>query len=187
MEKRCGDSDVAKTLFLTSASADSTQRVASHLGCVAREGDVVGLIGAIGAGKTTFTQGLARGLAVDDAYRVCSPTFTLINEYPGRVPLVHMDFYRLGAIDEVLDLGVEEYLGGSYVCAVEWFELFGSLYADYVRVEMRADQGENDLALGRRILISACGDRSARLLNAWSRRLASDGDLLSDITTSETV
>ena len=92
-------------------------RVASAL---PESGAVVALYGELGAGKTAFVRGLARGLGVEEA--VVSPTFTIVNEYPGRRELFHFDMYRLGNADELFDIGWEDYLAREGVCAVEWSE-----------------------------------------------------------------
>lgn len=88
------------------------------LGC----GDVVALVGELGAGKTCLTQGIARGVGVPEKYEITSPTFTLINEYPGRINLYHMDLYRLAGIRDLEDTGYEEYFLGKGVVVVEWAE-----------------------------------------------------------------
>jgi tRNA threonylcarbamoyladenosine biosynthesis protein TsaE len=86
-------------------------------------GSVVGLIGDLGAGKTTFVQGMAKGLGIDPDYYVNSPTFTLVNEYRGRgIPLVHVDLYRIEKPIEGETLGLDEYLASGAVVAVEWVE-----------------------------------------------------------------
>ena len=85
-----------------------------------RAGDTVAFRGDLGAGKTAFTRGLARGLGCKG--RVTSPTFTIVNEYEGDLPLFHFDMYRLGGEDELFDIGWEDYLGRGGVCAVEWSE-----------------------------------------------------------------
>ena len=83
-------------------------------------GDVVALYGGLGAGKTAFTRGLAAGLGID--MHVSSPTFTIVNEYPGKIPLFHFDMYRLNSADELFDIGWDDYLERGGVCAVEWSE-----------------------------------------------------------------
>src|SRR5699024_12095320 len=83
-----------------------------------KSGDLISLMGDLGAGKTTLTQSIAQGLEINDY--VTSPTFTLINEYEGRLPLYHFDVYRLGSIDELYDLGYEEYFYSNGVTIVEW-------------------------------------------------------------------
>ena len=85
-----------------------------------KPGDVVAYRGDLGAGKTAFTRGLARGLGC--AGRVSSPTFTVVNEHEGRLPLFHFDLYRLSGADELFDIGWEDYLDRGGVCAVEWSE-----------------------------------------------------------------
>ena len=92
-------------------------RLAEKLG----PGAVVAVTGDLGAGKTAFVSGMARGLGIPD--RVTSPTFTIVNEYEGgRLPLFHFDMYRLGSADELFDIGWEDYLARGGICAVEWSE-----------------------------------------------------------------
>jgi len=90
------------------------------LGQKARAGDILCLDGDLGAGKTTLTQAIARGLRVPESVYVTSPSFTLLHEYPGRLPLYHMDLYRLSGPDEVEDLGFLDYIYGQGVCVIEW-------------------------------------------------------------------
>lgn len=90
--------------------------------------DVVALSGELGTGKTVFVQGLATGVGTDQEVLVTSPSFVILHEYPGRLPLYHFDFYRLGKKDEVEELGYEEYFDGDGVCAVEWADKFDGLY-----------------------------------------------------------
>lgn len=100
-------------------SVEETQALAQHLGERCQGGEVIALSGDLGTGKTSFVQGLARGLGV--GRRVNSPTFTIVKEYQGRqLPLYHMDVYRLE--DELEELGLEEYMGGSGVTVIEWPE-----------------------------------------------------------------
>ncbi|MFY0545930.1 tRNA (adenosine(37)-N6)-threonylcarbamoyltransferase complex ATPase subunit type 1 TsaE [Brevibacillus sp. H7] len=100
-------------------NVEETQRFAEQLASFLQPGDFLSLEGNLGAGKTTFTQGLARGLGVKAV--VNSPTFTIIKEYQGRLPLYHMDVYRVG--DDVDSLGLDEYFYGDGVCVVEWASL----------------------------------------------------------------
>ena len=106
--------------FLTH-SPDETQRVGAALAKTLCGGEVIAFLGDLGAGKTAFTRGLAEGLGVTDA--VTSPTYTIVNEYlTGRLPLFHLDMYRLGSSEELFDIGWEDYLARGGVCAVEWSE-----------------------------------------------------------------
>ena len=108
------------TVTITTHSPAQTQALAERLAKLLRPGDVLAYTGPMGAGKTTFTVGLARGLGCTE--RVTSPTFTIVNEYPGRIPLYHFDMYRLADSDALFDIGWEDYLAGGGVCAVEWSE-----------------------------------------------------------------
>lgn len=100
-------------------NAEDTQRFAAYLAAFLQPGDIITLEGDLGAGKTTFTQGLAKGLGVKGV--VNSPTFTIIKEYAGRLPLYHMDVYRVGR--DADSLGLDDYFYGEGVCVVEWASL----------------------------------------------------------------
>lgn len=103
-----------------SHNENETEKIGESLASRLRSGDVIAYAGGLGAGKTAFTRGLARGLGFQG--RVTSPTFTIVNEYDGNLPLFHFDMYRLGDEDELFDIGWEEYLARGGVCAVEWSE-----------------------------------------------------------------
>ena len=103
---------------VVSRSAEETQALGERLGSRLGRGDVVACIGPLGAGKTCFLQGLARGLGVTAP--VTSPTFVLVNEYRGRLPVYHVDAYRTGTLSELVDVGLEEMLHGEGVTIVEW-------------------------------------------------------------------
>ena len=106
------------TETVISHSAEETRAAGERLGARLEAGAVVACIGELGAGKTCFLQGLARGLGVESP--VTSPTFVLINEYRGRVPVHHLDAYRTESLSEVLDLGIEELMHGDGVTVIEW-------------------------------------------------------------------
>ncbi|HEV2055521.1 MAG TPA: tRNA (adenosine(37)-N6)-threonylcarbamoyltransferase complex ATPase subunit type 1 TsaE [Methylomirabilota bacterium] len=110
---------------VVSRSAQETQALGARLGARLGRGDVVACIGPLGAGKTCFLQGLARGLGV--MTDVTSPTFVLVNEYRGRLPVYHVDAYRTGSLTELVDLGLEEMLHGEGVTVVEWADKLLSL------------------------------------------------------------
>lgn len=107
-------------LDIVSHGVEQTRRLGAHLGRLLQPRDVILLDGPFGSGKTTFTQGVAKGLGIDARY-VNSPTFTLINEYTkGRIPLYHMDLYRLEGAEEIATLGLDDYLDGPGAAIMEW-------------------------------------------------------------------
>ncbi len=108
-------------------SAEATQAFGRALGAQAQPSDFIACNGPLGAGKTTFVQGVAEGLGVGSDYYVRSPTFTLMQEYLGRLPVYHFDFYRLSHADEVWDIGFEEVLESGGVTIVEWADKFPSV------------------------------------------------------------
>ncbi len=131
-----------------SHSEDDTERIgeqaAKLLAKRGAAGTVIALYGGLGAGKTAFVRGLARGLGCTG--RVTSPTFAIVNEYPGPIPLFHFDMYRLSSSDELFEIGWEDYLVRGGVCAVEWSE--------------RVEDALPEQAL--RVQISHCEDESTR-------------------------
>jgi len=116
-------------------SAQETEQLGERLGRKLTPGAVIAYTGDLGAGKTAFTRGLARGLDVPE--RVTSPTFTIVNEYEGgRLPLFHFDMYRLSSADDLWDIGWEDYLERGGVCAVEWSENVAEALEAPVRIRM---------------------------------------------------
>ena len=135
---------------------EQTEAVGAALGRVIRPGTVLAFTGDLGAGKTAFTRGLARGLEADD--RVTSPTYTIVNEYlSGRLPLFHFDMYRLGSSDDLWDIGWEDYLERGGICAVEWSENVDDAMEDAIWVTIEKTGEES-----RRITIEG-GDKIADL------------------------
>lgn len=102
-------------------SEESTIKLGKLIGEALNPGDVISLNGDLGAGKTQFTKGIAQGLGVNDY--VTSPTFIIVNEYEGRIPLYHFDVYRIDDIDEMYEIGFDEYIYGNGVCVVEWGDI----------------------------------------------------------------
>ena len=109
---------MATAIEIVSASAEETEAAGERLGRTLGPGAVVALTGELGAGKTCFVQGLVRGLGA--TVRATSPTFVLINEYKGRVPIHHVDAYRTDSMTELMDLGLLEMVGGEGVTLIEW-------------------------------------------------------------------
>ena len=128
--------------FITNGP-EETEALGARLARALEPGAVVAFTGDLGAGKTAFVRGLARGLDVRD--RVTSPTFTIVNEYEGgRLPLFHFDLYRLGSADELFDIGWEDYLARGGVCAVEWSERMEELLEPgTIRVDLRRGEDES--------------------------------------------
>lgn len=146
------------------ATRDAGRALASCL----EAGDLIGLIGDLGAGKTLFVQGIAQGLAVPPELRVTSPTFTLINEYHGgRLPLFHADLYRIEQSSELDELGLDEICRrGQGVVCVEWCDRFPVLGRDYLEVHLSV-QGQRE----RRARVVGRGTRSQALAVCWAERL----------------
>jgi tRNA threonylcarbamoyladenosine biosynthesis protein TsaE len=111
-----------KRLKMISGDPTKTFYIGRILGEALTAGDIVALTGELGAGKTCLTQGIARGLGVPEVYQITSPTFTLVNEYPGRLNLIHLDVYRLSSSRDLQDLGYEEFFFGKGVTVIEWAE-----------------------------------------------------------------
>lgn len=107
-------------LELLSKSPEQTQSLGFRIGELALPGDIFLLVGSLGTGKTCLTQGIAQGLDIKEY--TMSPSFIIVRELYGRLPLYHMDLYRLDDIEEIADLGLDEYLYGSGVCVIEWAE-----------------------------------------------------------------
>jgi len=130
-----------------SNSSEKTIDIGQALGTMLRAGSVVCLDGDLGTGKTHFAKGIARGLDISE--HVTSPTFTIINEYEGRLPLYHVDAYRLEEEEEAYELGLEEYLYGSGVTLIEWPERVSGLLPDeYLMIRLiRAENDDNSREL----------------------------------------
>ena len=112
----------ASQFNITTCTAQETQNLGITIGQRIKNPLVIGLSGNLGSGKTAFVQGLAEGLEVPSEYYITSPTFTLVNEYPGRLPLIHIDLYRLDGIHDLEDIGLDELLYDQAVIAIEWAE-----------------------------------------------------------------
>lgn len=107
-------------LEIITNSVDETEAAGAALAKTLSGGAVIAMYGDLGAGKTAFVRGLAQGLSSPS--RVTSPTFTIVNEYEGRLPIFHFDMYRLASADELFDIGWEDYLSRNGICVVEWSE-----------------------------------------------------------------
>ena len=107
---------------------DDTKKIAADMALKLKSGDVLCLYGDLGAGKTAFVQGLAKGLGIDE--HITSPTFTIVKEYEGRLPLYHFDVYRISDSDEMYEVGFDEYVYGEGVSVIEWPQLIEDILPD---------------------------------------------------------
>ena len=146
-------------LECVTASPEETRRLGEAVGALLSGGEMILLSGDLGAGKTTFVQGLARGMGIEDP--VTSPTFTLIQEYGSDARrLIHVDPYRLASEEELVGIGYEDYLESDATMAVEWSERLGSL-APMERLEVQFDRLDGDY---RRVALVPHGDRYAQIV-----------------------
>jgi len=144
-----------------SASPAETRLLGEAIGRLAYPGVVLGLSGDLGCGKTILVQGIAKGLGVPDDCYITSPTYTLIQEYPGRYPLVHVDLYRLDDSADVYEIGLDEKLHEAAVIAIEWSDkLDDEMFTEYISTHMEFLKDHS-----RRIDMVAFGRKPVRLLN----------------------
>ena len=150
-------------------SPEATQSLAEALGRALEPCDLVLLVGELGAGKTAFVQGLARGLGIDEA--VTSPTFTIVHEYAGRVRLAHVDVYRLERVQDLYDLGFDELVDDDRVTVVEWGDRIEQLVpAEHLVVRIEPGAADNE-----RVLELAYHGRRWRDRREMVEKLMSDG------------
>ena len=127
------NTQMIKNIYLN--NDQETREIGFKLGKLLKPGSIVCLIGDLGAGKTTMTQSLAEALEVDDY--ITSPTFTIVNQYEGKMPLYHFDVYRIGCSEEMYDIGFEEYINGDGVCIIEWANIIEDILPDeYLKIEL---------------------------------------------------
>lgn len=142
------------SITASTSSVAETRALAAALAELTRPGDLLLLVGDLGAGKTAFAQGFGAALGVMDP--ITSPTFTLVRTYRGRLELHHLDVYRIGQLDEVLDLGLQELLDGDAVTLIEWGDVIApALAAEYLEVRIELAEGDDD----RRITLTPVGSR----------------------------
>ena len=114
-----------------SNSYEETQKFAEEFSKTLEAGDVLCMYGDLGVGKTAFVQGLAKGLGIDEP--ITSPTFTIVNEYSGRLPLYHFDVYRIGDVEEMEEIGYEDCFYGDGLCLIEWANLIEEILPEHYR------------------------------------------------------
>lgn len=141
-------------MIIHTNSPEETYAAAKSFAGRLKKGDVICMYGDLGAGKTLFAQGIAEGLGVSE--HVSSPTFTIVNEYEGRIPFYHFDVYRIADPEEMLEIGFDEYLFGEGVCLIEWAELVGELLPENC-ISVTITRSENNPEAERDIIIKADG------------------------------
>jgi tRNA threonylcarbamoyladenosine biosynthesis protein TsaE len=143
-------------------SVTETQSLGQKIGSMIQKPTTLALIGDLGSGKTAFVQGLAGGLGVPSDYYITSPTFTLVNEYPGRLPLFHIDLYRLETVRDLEDIGLNDLLYDQAVLAIEWADrLAENFYTDYLSIHFQIIDDEF-----RRLNLIAYGQNGINLIKA---------------------
>ena len=141
---------------------EKTREIGSKLGELLTPKSVICLIGDLGAGKTTMTQSLARALGVDDY--ITSPTFTIVNEYEGRMPLYHFDVYRIGSSEEMYDIGFDEYIDGDGVCIIEWANLIEDILPDeYLYIELKYKD------MSREMILNPVGEKYEKIVEELTK------------------
>ncbi len=149
---------------LTTRSVDETKKLGKIIGTAMTGGTVLALTGDLGSGKTSFVQGLARGLEVPDGYYITSPSYTLINEYPGRYPLFHVDLYRISDPMDMEDIGLYEILHTNGIVAIEWADrIEQKLSPDSINIHFELTGDKT-----RKICIAADDVKNEGLLNLKS-------------------
>lgn len=154
-------------LQLTTGSSEETERLGIAIGSLLLPGSFLALQGDLGGGKTCLTRGLVAALAPESSGLVASPTYAIMNSYPGTTPVYHFDFYRLTGDDDIVELGFEEYFYGDGVSVVEWSERLSELLPADTLTLLFEYAGEEQ----RRITISGSGSRSDTVVEQLSEAL----------------
>ena len=151
-------------LALTTSSSNETEELGRQLGSILTRGTFIALHGELGSGKTCFTRGVVATAAPGSAHLVASPTFAIMNEYPGALPIYHFDFYRLSGCHEIAELGFEEYFQDDGICIAEWSERLGELLPpDYMSITFE-HAGDDQ----RHIIFEANGPETESLLTRFA-------------------
>lgn len=141
---------------------EQTKEIGYKLGKLLTPGSVICLIGDLGAGKTTMTQSLAKAIGVDDY--ITSPTFTIVNEYEGDMPLYHFDVYRIGSSEEMYDIGYDEYINSDGVCIIEWANLINDILPDeYLDIELSYKD------MGREMVLKPIGEKYKKIVEELTK------------------
>ena len=154
-------------LRITTGSPRETEELGAAIGMLLEPGAFVALRGTLGGGKTCLTRGVVAALAPQSAALVASPTYAIMNSYPGDTPVYHFDFYRLAGDDDIAELGFEEYFQGDGVCVVEWSERLEDLIPDDNLTLLFEYEGDER----RRITITGSGPKSDAVLEQLAGKL----------------
>ncbi len=151
--------NMTDSFTIRTTSVEQTFQLGSIVGRQIKAGMIITLTGDLGSGKTAFVQGLARGLDVPSDYYITSPTYTLINDYPGRLPFYHADLYRLTTIADIEEIGLGDILSGNVVTAIEWADRLQELkMGDHLAIRIQLD------ARDRRYFFLMAYGRSSQIL-----------------------
>lgn len=154
-------------LQITTGSSRETEELGAAIGSLLEPGAFLALQGTLGGGKTCLTRGLVAALAPQSAALVASPTYAIMNSYPGDTPVYHFDFYRLAGDDDIAELGFEEYFQGDGVCVVEWSERLEELLPDDVLTLLFEYDGDDR----RRITMTGSGQKSDAVVEQLAGKL----------------
>ena len=154
-------------LQITTGSSGETEALGATIGSLLQPGSFLALRGDLGGGKTCLTRGVVASLAPQSAHLVASPTYAIMNCYPGNTPVYHFDFYRLSGDDDIAELGFEEYFYGDGVCIVEWSERLVELMPPDVLTLLFEYAGDDQ----RVITITSSGQKSDNVLEQLAKRL----------------
>ena len=158
---------------VTTSSPSETRELGRLLGQIIEAPTTILLSGELGAGKTCFTQGLGSGLGIPPGEAVTSPSYTLMNQYRGRLDLYHFDLYRLSDPDELVDIDFDEYIYGSGVTVVEWADRFPGLEPEGLQVGISYREGED-----RQVMFRTRGEHGEELLAQLARRWREKGECI---------
>ncbi len=143
-------------------SVEQTTQLGINLGRLLNAGDIVCLTGDLGTGKTHITKGIAKGLNIDD--NITSPTFTIVNEYEGRLPLYHFDVYRIGSSEEMYDIGYDEYINSDGVCIIEWANLIEDILpSEYLDIQLSYKD------MGREMILNPVGEKYKKIVEELTK------------------
>jgi tRNA threonylcarbamoyladenosine biosynthesis protein TsaE len=147
-------------VVICTCSQFETEDIGRRIGPLLKKGSFVALTGELGGGKTCFVRGVVKCVSPESAHLVASPTFAIMNEYPGTIPIYHFDMYRLSGGPEIIELGFEDYFTGEGICIVEWSERLLDIIPDD-RLDIRFEHAGDDK---RSISIEAIGPKSENML-----------------------